>query len=80
MSPRIKRRLAEQSGGGPLSVREFEVLGLMCKGMTNCDIARLLDVAPRTAKAHVAAILVKLEAANRTEAVAHAFEGGLLKP
>jgi DNA-binding NarL/FixJ family response regulator len=80
MSPRIERRPAGQSGGSPLSARESEVLGLMCKGMTNRDIARLLDIAPRTAKAHVAAILVKLGAANRTEAVAHAFEGGLLKP
>jgi DNA-binding NarL/FixJ family response regulator len=80
MSPSIERRLAEQSAGRPLSEREVEVLTLLRKGMTNPDIARLLGITPRTAKAHVAAILVKLEVADRTEAVSRAFERGLLKP
>ena len=80
MSPGIERRLAEQSAGRPLSEREVEVLALLRKGMTNPDIARLLGITPRTAKAHVAAILVKLEVADRTEAVSRAFERGLLKP
>lgn len=80
ISPAIERRLAEQSPGSALSVRETEVLGLLRKGMTNPDIARLLGITRRTAKAHVAAILVKLEAADRTEAVTRGFERGLLKP
>jgi DNA-binding NarL/FixJ family response regulator len=80
MSPTIERRLAEQSAGQPLTVRETEVLGLLRKGLTNPDIAELLGIARRTAKAHVAAILVKLEAADRTEAVTRGFERGLLKP
>ena len=80
MSPNIERRLTEQSAGQPLSVRETEVLGLLRKGLTNPDIAELLGITRRTAKAHVAAILVKLEAADRTEAVTRGFERGLLKP
>jgi DNA-binding NarL/FixJ family response regulator len=80
MSPTIERRLAEQSAGQPLTVRETEVLGLLRKGLTNPDIAELLGITRRTAKAHVAAILVKLEAADRTEAVTRGFERGLLKP
>ncbi len=52
----------------------------MRKGFTNPDIAELLGITRRTAKAHVAAILVKLEAADRTEAVSRGFERGLLKP
>lgn len=80
MSPNIERRLNEQAAGQPLSVRETEVLGLLRKGLTNPEIARMLGVARRTVKAHVAAILVKLEAADRTEAVARGFERGLLKP
>ena len=80
MSPNIERRLAEQAAGQPLTVRESEVLGLMRKGFTNPDIAELLGITRRTAKAHVAAILVKLEAADRTEAVSRGFERGLLKP
>jgi len=80
ISPRIQRCLAEQSAGSSLSPRELEVLTLLRKGMTNPDIARLLNITTRTAKAHVAAILVKLEASDRTEAVTRAFERGLLKP
>jgi DNA-binding NarL/FixJ family response regulator len=80
MSPTIERRLAEQSAGQPLTVRETEVLGLLRKGLTNPEIAELLGITRRTAKAHVAAILVKLEAADRTEAVTRGFERGLLKP
>lgn len=79
MSPNIERRLAEQSAGQPLSVREAEVLGLLRKGLTNPEIAEILGITRRTVKAHVAAILVKLEAADRTEAVSRGFERGLLK-
>jgi DNA-binding NarL/FixJ family response regulator len=80
MSPTIERRLAEQSAGQPLTARETEVLGLLRKGLTNPEVAELLGITRRTAKAHVAAILVKLEASDRTEAVSRGFERGLLKP
>ena len=40
----------------------------------------LLGISRRTVKAHVAALLVKLQAADRAEAVARGFERGLLKP
>jgi DNA-binding NarL/FixJ family response regulator len=80
ISPSIQRRLAEQTVNAPLSARELEVLRLLRKGMSNPDIARLLAITRRTAKAHVAAILVKLGAADRAEAVARGFERGLLKP
>ena len=80
ISPAIERRLAEHSAGSPLSAREIEVLNLLRKGMNNPDIAQLLGITRRTVKAHVAAILVKLEATDRTEAVARGFERGLLKP
>jgi len=80
ISPAIERRLAEQSAGSPLSVREVEVITMLRKGMTNPDIAQMLGITRRTAKAHVANILVKLGAADRTEAVTRGFERGLLKP
>lgn len=79
MTSIIERRLADYATGKRLTAREIEVLALMRKGLSNPDIARLLDITRRTAKAHVAAILLKLEAADRTEAVARAFERGLLK-
>jgi LuxR family maltose regulon positive regulatory protein len=62
----------------PLSPRELEVLQLMALGRTNQEIARLLIVAPGTVKAHTASIYRKLDAANRTEAVARARQLGIL--
>ncbi|MHB9033203.1 MAG: LuxR C-terminal-related transcriptional regulator [Anaerolineae bacterium] len=62
----------------PLSQRELEVLHLMALGKSNPEIARQLYLAPGTIKAHAAAIYRKLDVANRTEAVAHARELGIL--
>jgi LuxR family maltose regulon positive regulatory protein len=60
-----------------LSEREIEVLRLMAGGAANQAIARTLVVSIHTVKTHVAHILAKLHAANRTEAVARARELGL---
>ncbi len=62
----------------PLSGRELEVLHLMALGKTNQEIARQLIVATGTIKAHAASIYRKLDAANRTEAVARARHLGIL--
>jgi DNA-binding NarL/FixJ family response regulator len=75
----IARILAAGNEHGALSRREMEVLGLVRQGFTNAEIGRLLGISERTAKAHVAALLVKLQASDRAEAVARGFERGLLK-
>jgi LuxR family maltose regulon positive regulatory protein len=62
----------------PLSEREEEVLRLLAAGLTNAEIAATLIVAPSTVKTHVNRVLGKLAAANRTQAVAHARELGIL--
>jgi LuxR family transcriptional regulator, maltose regulon positive regulatory protein len=62
----------------PLSQREVEVLRLMALGRTNQVIARQLFIAPGTVKAHAASIYRKLDAANRTEAVARARQLDIL--
>ncbi len=62
----------------PLSERELEVLRLIASGMANKDVARDLFVAVSTVKTHVNGICRKLDARNRTEAVARARELGLL--
>ena len=62
-----------------LSPREVEVLGLLREGFTNNEIGRLLGISARTAKAHVAAVIEKLEAVDRTQAVARAYDLGLLR-
>ncbi len=76
----VARLLAAGSGEGLVTRREMEVLGLVRQGFTNAEVGRLLGIAERTAKAHVASLLVKLHAADRAEAVARGFERGLLKP
>lgn len=70
---------AYPSGDELLTPREIEVLGLMREGFTNNDIGRLLGISTRTAKAHVAAVIEKLAVIDRTQAVARAFDLGLLK-
>lgn len=66
------------AAGSPLSPRESEVLLLLRRGLSNPDIGRAIGVSERTAKWHVHAILEKLGARDRTEAVARAFDLGLL--
>ncbi|MEM1323767.1 MAG: response regulator transcription factor [Bacteroidota bacterium] len=61
-----------------LSPRELGVLQLLAKGLSNQDIARALFISERTVKFHVSAILSKLGASNRTEAVQLALRQGLI--
>jgi len=53
-----------------LTDREVEILRLLTRGMTDREIAETLTISPRTVGAHVGAILRKLGARNRAEAVA----------
>ena len=62
-----------------LTAREMEILALMASGASNKEIAGRLVVTVGTVKGHVNHILDKLEAHNRTEAVARARELGLLE-
>jgi LuxR family maltose regulon positive regulatory protein len=62
----------------PLSEREQEVLRLLAQGASNQEIAEQLVVTPATVKFHVSNILSKLQASNRTQAVARARSLGLL--
>lgn len=61
-----------------LTARESEVLELMSRGLSNPEIAEELGVTRHTAKFHVKAILDKLGAQTRTEAVVLAARNGLL--
>lgn len=61
-----------------LSPREAEVLALLAEGAPNKVIARRLGISVHTVKFHVAALLVKLGAANRTDAIATAMRQGLV--
>ncbi len=79
VSQSVAEQVAATQESGAISRRELEVLGLVRQGFTNAELGRLLGISERTAKAHVGALLVKLQAADRAEAVARGFERGLLK-
>ena len=79
ISPDIKRLLAEDPPIPVLTTRQAEVLQSMMKGLTNRDIAKQLGIRQDGVNEHVAAILAKIGAANRTEAVAIALRKHLLK-
>lgn len=73
------RRASDETGPNePLTPREREVLALLALGRSNRDIALALGIAERTAKFHVNAILDKLDAEGRTEAVVRAARLGLV--
>jgi DNA-binding NarL/FixJ family response regulator len=63
-----------------LTEREADVLRLMAVGLTNAEIAGRLQVGTATAKTHVAAVLAKTGARDRTQAVIAAYESGFITP
>ena len=74
--PRGPRR-ATRANPSNLTTREIEVLQLLTEGMRNSEIADRLVLSERTVHHHVSAILRKLEAGSRTEAVARASALGI---
>jgi two-component system, NarL family, response regulator YdfI len=62
----------------PLTPRELEILAMMAEGMRNRAIASRLGISTHTVKFHIAAILDKLNARSRTEAVTIGLRQGLL--
>ena len=70
--------LIVQRAAPRLTAREREVLSLVAAGTSNKGIARELQVSPNTVKFHIAAILEKLDAATRAEAVVAALRRGEL--
>jgi len=76
----IVARLAESLTRTPLSAREHDVLELIAAGQCNKGIARDLEISVGTVKSHVRAILSKLSASSRVQAVYHAQTRGILPP
>lgn len=83
MSSALLRQFAalvtrQEPAEGRLSARELEVLGLLCDGLNNRDIAERLFIAENTVKNHVRNILEKLGMTSRMQAVAYAIREGLV--
>lgn len=76
---KLLRQISQDNNPDALSPREREVLQLMARGLQNKEIAAELFISERTAKFHVSAILSKLGAGNRTEAVTIALQQGLVE-
>ena len=79
VSPEIQNLMNESPSLPRLSARQLEILGYLAKGLTNRDIADLLGIRKDTVEEHINLLLAKLDAANRTEAVAIALRKQLLK-
>jgi DNA-binding NarL/FixJ family response regulator len=69
-----------ESASGELTAREFELLSLLGKGLSNKVIAQRMFISENTVKYHIRNILQKLGVQNRTEAVATALRNGLIRP
>jgi DNA-binding CsgD family transcriptional regulator len=61
-----------------LTRREREILGYLCRRMTDPEIAETLFISPRTASKHVGNVLGKLGVSSRREAAALAVRQGLV--
>ena len=79
ISPEIERLLAESPPIPSLSPRQTEILESITRGLSNNDIAKQLGISVDMVKEHVNSLLVKIGAANRTEAATIALRKHLLK-
>lgn len=73
------RRSTKENSAG-LTTRQMEVLSLMTNGCTNAEIAERLFISSKTVDHHVSAILAKLDAHTRAEAVSVALQSNLINP
>jgi DNA-binding NarL/FixJ family response regulator len=92
LSPQVTRKVIEWFASAPtaapelvdrvarLTEREAEVLRLVAGGLSNAEIARQVFLSEATVKTHVSHVLFKLEVRDRVQAVALAYEVGLVTP
>jgi two-component system NarL family response regulator len=79
ISPEIAAKLAEYVAQEALTARQLEVLKCLARGMSNLEIGSTLYISEGTVKAHIKAILRKLEARDRTQAISIAMKRGLVR-
>jgi DNA-binding CsgD family transcriptional regulator len=69
---------ATQANPYGLTPRQLEILLLLAEGLRNSEIAERLSTTPKTVEHHVTAVLAKLQARSRSEAVSIAHTAGLI--
>ena len=79
ISEDVQKLLADDPPARELTPRQHDILSAMARGLSNREIARQFGIRMDGVTRHVIAILAKLNAANRTEAVAIAMRKQLLK-
>ncbi|WP_327356834.1 response regulator transcription factor [Streptomyces sp. NBC_01304] len=77
MAPAADRKAEAKKPAEPLTEREREVVRCLARGLTNNEIAAELFVSLSTVKTHLANVQAKLDARNRVEIAAWAWESGL---
>ncbi len=94
LAPSITRRLLDLRARGlppvhdeardpaltGITAREMDVLKLVARGLSNLEIAHVLDVAPSSVKTHVGHLLTKLSCNDRVQLVVFAYEHELVRP
>ena len=78
VSPEVAAEIAEHATDDALTPREIDVLRLAAKGYANKEIAARLSLTEETVKSHIRNILAKLEAKDRTQAVAIGVKRGII--
>lgn len=79
VDPVVAQSLAERVTHQPLTAREFEVLEMLAKGLSNKEIGAQLRVAEVTVKQHVSHLFQKLNVSDRTQAVTVALQRGIVQ-
>lgn len=79
ISPAVRKLISTDPPAPELTPRQLEILQAMARGLTNKDIAKMFGIRTDGVNEHVLAILAKLGAANRTEAVAIALRKQLIR-
>lgn len=79
ISPEIAAKLADHVAADALTPRQMDVLNCVAQGKSNLEIANTLYISEGTVKAHVKAILQKLDARDRTQAITIAIRRGLVR-
>jgi two-component system, NarL family, response regulator len=79
IAPEIASRLADHVASAALTPRQQEVLEALAEGKSNQETADALYISEGTVKAHVKAILAKLGARDRTQAIMIGVRRGLLR-